>query len=116
MAEHRRQRMRIQPFHEMQIGMTEPGDRGADQDLARSGLLQADVLDHQRLVDFVQDGGLHRILPYFVGLLTCCGRRAYADDEQFANLGHADGTLAQQMIGNRALRRIFREPERIVPV
>ena len=60
-TEHRRQRMRIEPFHEMQIGMTEPGDAGADQNLARSGLLQADVLDHERLVDFVQDGGLHRV-------------------------------------------------------
>ena len=59
-AEHRRQRVRIEPFHEMQVGVTEPGDRGADQDLAGPGLLQADVLDHQRLVDFMQDGGLHR--------------------------------------------------------
>ena len=59
MAEHRRQRMRVKAFHEMQVGMTEPGDRGADQDLARPRLLQADILDHQRFVDFMQDGGLH---------------------------------------------------------
>jgi hypothetical protein len=39
--------------------MTEPGDSGADQHLARTGFWQADVLDHQRLVDFMQDGGLH---------------------------------------------------------
>ena len=58
-AEYSRQRVRIEPFHEMQIGMTEPGDSGADQHLARAGFWQADVLDHQRLVDFMQDGGLH---------------------------------------------------------
>src|SRR5258708_34060260 len=62
-AEHGRQWMRIEPFHEMQIGMTEPGDSGADQHLARTGFWQADVLDHQRLVDFIQAGGLHSILP-----------------------------------------------------
>ncbi len=65
-AEHRGQRMRIKPFHEVQIGVAEPGDRGADQDLARPRIRQADVLDHQRLVDFMQDGGLHRILPQFL--------------------------------------------------
>ena len=70
-AEHRGQRMRIKPFHEVQVGMTEPGDRGADQDLARPGLLHADILDHQRLVDFMQNGGLHRILPVILfGLLN----------------------------------------------
>src|SRR5258708_37991757 len=35
-------------------------------------------------------------------------------DEQFANLSHADGALAEQMAGDGALHRIFREPERIV--
>ena len=65
-TEHRRQRMRIEPFHEMQVGVAEPGDGGADQHLARAGLLQADVLDHQRLVDFIQDGGLHRYSLDFV--------------------------------------------------
>src|ERR1700737_49576 len=34
--------------------------------------------------------------------------------KQFANLGHADGALAQQMTGDCALCQIFREPERIV--
>src|SRR6202035_1356275 len=65
-AEHRRQRMRIEPFHEMQVGMTEPGDTGADQDLARSGFLQADVLDHKRLVDFMQGGGPDRCFLFFL--------------------------------------------------
>ena len=63
MAEHRGQRMRIEPFHEVQVGMTEAGDAGADQDFARAGIRHADILDHQRLVDFMQDGGLHRVLP-----------------------------------------------------
>src|SRR5450759_913866 len=52
--------MRIKPFHEMQVGMAKPGDGSADQNLARTGFLQTDVLDHQWLVDFMQDGGLHR--------------------------------------------------------
>src|ERR1700730_12731428 len=35
-------------------------------------------------------------------------------DEQFANLGHADGALAEQVGCDRALRRNFCEPEWIV--
>ena len=68
-AEHGRQRMRIKPFHEMQVGMTEAGDRGADQHFARTGIGQADVLDDERLVDFMQDGGLHRFLPEIFSLV-----------------------------------------------
>ena len=34
-------------------------------------------------------------------------------DEQFANLGHADGAVAKQVTGDLALYRIFREPEQI---
>ena len=64
-TEHRGQRMRIQPFHEVQVGVTEAGDAGADQDFARSGIRYADILDLQRLVDFEQYGGLHQILPLF---------------------------------------------------
>jgi hypothetical protein len=33
---------------------------------------------------------------------------------QFANLGHGNRAIAQQMIRDGALHRIFREPERIV--
>ncbi|BBB95958.1 hypothetical protein BE61_13800 [Bradyrhizobium elkanii USDA 61] len=40
--------------------MTQARDRGADQDLARPRIGHADILDHQRLIDFMQDGGLHR--------------------------------------------------------
>jgi hypothetical protein len=63
MTKHRWQRMWIKPFHEMQVGMAEARDRGADQDLAWTGIGQTDILDHQRLVDFMQDGCLHRFLP-----------------------------------------------------
>jgi len=62
-TEHGRQWVRVEPFHEMQVGMAETGYAGADQNLPRAWVRQADVLDHQRLVDFVQDGGLHRFLP-----------------------------------------------------
>ena len=62
-TEHGGQRMRVEPLHEVQIGMTEAGDAGADQDFARTGIRHADILDHQRLVDFMQDGGLHQDLP-----------------------------------------------------
>jgi hypothetical protein len=33
--------------------------------------------------------------------------------QQFANLGHAGRALAEQMVRDRALCGIFREPERI---
>ena len=58
-AKHRRQRMRIEPFHEVQVGVAKAGDGGANQDLTRARIRQADVFDDQRLVDFMQDGGLH---------------------------------------------------------
>src|SRR5258708_20240531 len=35
-------------------------------------------------------------------------------DEQFANLSHADGALADQMAGDGSLHPIFPEPERIL--
>ncbi len=59
-AEHRRQRMRIEAFHEVEIGMTEAGDARADQNFARARIGHADILDYQRLVDLEQNGGLHR--------------------------------------------------------
>src|SRR6516162_574098 len=33
--------------------------------------------------------------------------------QQFANLGHADSGIAEQMIGDASLRGIFRQPERV---
>jgi hypothetical protein len=95
-AKHRRQRMRVQPFHEMQIGMTEAGHSGADQHLARPGLRQADLLDHQRLVDLMQDGGLHfGYSPFY--LLLAQGRHSLRRQDRFANLGHSGRPFGQQM-------------------
>ena len=63
-AEHGGQRVRVQPLDEVQVGVAQPGAGRAHQHLARSWLAQADILDDQRLVHFVQDGGLHvSILP-----------------------------------------------------
>ncbi len=72
--QHRGQRMRIKPLHEMQVGVAEPGDTGADQHLARSRLLQADVLDDQRGMRSVQNGGLHDAVSFRLLLLSrFCG-------------------------------------------
>ena len=78
-AEHGGQRMRIQAFHEMQVGVAQPGDASADQHLARPGFRQADILDHQRLVDFMQDGGLH--CGFLVLLFSSSFRSAPAKPE-----------------------------------
>ena len=53
MAEDHRQRVRLQPLNEMQIGMAQATHRGADQNLARFGLARADLLDHQGGIGFV---------------------------------------------------------------
>src|SRR4029077_17252195 len=45
--------------------------------------------------------------PGASGMSLCC-------QKQFANLGHADRTIAEQMPGDRALGGIFRQLERIV--
>jgi hypothetical protein len=55
--------MGVETLDEMQVGVAEARDRGADQYFPWPGIRQADVLDHQGLVDFVEDGGLHRISP-----------------------------------------------------
>src|SRR5947209_2087958 len=75
-AEHRGERMRIQAFHEMQVGVAQPGDACADQHLAGPGLRQADILDHQRLVDFMQDGGLHFRFPLLLFSLSLRAQRS----------------------------------------
>src|ERR1700674_192617 len=48
--------------------MTEARDGRSDQHLARARVRDADVLDHQRLVDFKQDGGLHRCFLFLLSL------------------------------------------------
>src|SRR4051794_19269606 len=72
--------MRIKAFHEMQVGVAKAGDARADQDFARTRIGHADILDHQRLVDFKQNGGLHRVLPLSLLFLNqaCCRQAAYA--------------------------------------
>ena len=61
--EHDRGRGRIEPLDEVQIAMAKPGKGGAQHDFAAPRLLQRDVLDRQRLVRRVQDGGFHPNLP-----------------------------------------------------
>ena len=59
-----------------------------------------------------ENSGVSATLPFGQAEPDTRPRLSYL--QQFANLGHADGALAEQMAGDRALRRIFREPERIV--
>jgi hypothetical protein len=57
--------------------MTETGNLGADQHFARAGIRHADVLDHERLIDFMQDGGLHRdFLSMLLSLNTVIASKA----------------------------------------
>src|SRR6185369_2396 len=100
--------------------MTEAGDAGADQDFARTGVRYADILDHQRLVDFMQNGGLHR---YFLFVFRSSTElfsplpkgevRSLSHLQQFANLGHPDAAFAKQMARDRALDGSFRQMERV---
>src|SRR5262249_9580527 len=46
-------------------------------------------------------------------LLSAEAKTSLRCQKQFANLGQAGRTLAEQQGGDRALPRIFREPERI---
>ena len=41
---------RVEPLDEMQIAVAQPGESGAQQHLARAGLVDRDLLDRQRLV------------------------------------------------------------------
>src|SRR5215210_2985272 len=54
-------------------------------------------------------GGFSPRFSCLVSSLAASLRRG----EQFANLGHPDGALAEQERGDGALRGIFRQPERI---
>ena len=56
-AQHRRQRVRVQPLDEMQVAVAQARHRGAHQHLAAPGLFDGDVLDAQGLVRGMQDGG-----------------------------------------------------------
>src|SRR5262249_15385712 len=54
--------MGIESFDKMQIGMAEPCVCGADQDFACARFVDAHLLDHERLMHFVQHGSLHSFL------------------------------------------------------
>src|SRR5438067_7377307 len=60
MAEDDRGRGGVKPLDEMQIAVAQPGKGGAQQHLARAGLVDRNFFDCQRLVRRVQDGGFHR--------------------------------------------------------
>lgn len=100
--------------------MAEAGNGGADQDFAQARIGQADILDDERLVDFIKDGSLHRrflALVFFIPpegkgeVLFAAG--SLRRQKQFANLTAAGCSLAKQQRSDHALRRTFREPERI---
>ncbi len=59
MAEYGWRGIRIQPFHEMQVGMTQAGERGAQKNFPTFRFFNLDLLDRQRLVRHVEDRGFH---------------------------------------------------------
>ena len=63
MAEDDWKREGVEPFHEVQVGMAEAGDRRLDQDFARPWLVDAHIFDDERFVGFIQHGGLHGRTP-----------------------------------------------------
>jgi len=94
------------------------------------GFGNADILDHHGRVNFVQHGCLHRcFLVHYYLLIILSTRRelplrrerplalavgpSLRRRKQFANLGHADRAIAEQMARDCVLRGIFRQPERI---
>ena len=68
MAEHNRpvEREAPLPIDDMQIAVTHPGRRGADQHLAAPRLVDLDRFDRQRLVHLAKDRGvdLHFSAPW----------------------------------------------------
>jgi hypothetical protein len=51
--------MGVKPLDEMQIAVAQPGKSGAQQYLAAPWFGELDLLDRQRLVGGVKDGGFH---------------------------------------------------------
>jgi hypothetical protein len=56
-------RIGIGPVGEMQVGMADAGESGADQDLTRTGLSDLHVLDRDGLVCLPDHGGFHDNTP-----------------------------------------------------
>jgi hypothetical protein len=57
MPEDDRQRRRVDSLDDMQIGMTNAARRHAHKHLARLRRVELDLLDDERLVELVEDGG-----------------------------------------------------------
>jgi hypothetical protein len=57
MAEDDRQRGRVDALDDMQIGMTNAARGHAHKELARLRRVELDLLDDERLVELVEDGG-----------------------------------------------------------
>ena len=89
-AEHGRQGMRVEPLDEVQVGVAEPGAGGAQQHLARSWLAHADLLDDQRLVGLVQDGGFHVLFLPRTLVIGCLLDGASITSSEFQSLRHGD--------------------------
>src|SRR5262249_16899110 len=56
-AQHARAGARIEAFHVVQVAVADAGKGGADQHLVGRRLVELDLLDAERLVDLVHDGG-----------------------------------------------------------
>ena len=52
-------RVRVGALHEVEVGVAQTCGLGADEDLARTGLVDLDVFNLKRLAHFAQNGGLH---------------------------------------------------------
>src|SRR5215475_8484312 len=62
-SQHAGRRMRVETFDKMQIAVAQPGKGGTQQHLAGLRLFESDILDRQRLMRLVQNGGFHGDAP-----------------------------------------------------
>ncbi len=58
-AEHRGRRVRVETVNEMQVAMAYAAGDGLDQDFAVLRLVEFDVVDTERLIGPVENGGFH---------------------------------------------------------
>ena len=76
-AEHGRRGPRPLALHEVEVAVAQARRGGADQDFARTRVVDLDVLDGQRLVGGVVDGGFHGVRNLLQRVM-CAGQRADA--------------------------------------
>ena len=109
--QHHRERVGIQPLDEMQVGVAQPGKGRADQHLVRARLVDRDVLDDERLVHFVQNGGFHRALLRVScrERLLCRRRSKQLGARGFAAVCHSRSGR-RRLEGGSSLPRGFAEP------